>query len=233
VSYTQQLHQLQQIDNQIQAVEARLAEIAAHLVESEALKSAKIAFDQADVAYRQARTTTTNLELEVKGLQERIAQNEKHLYSGTMKNPKEAAALQEEIASSKRWLGQREEDLLEAMIESEEAEITRQAQKELLGRIQQEWKTEQINLIQEQEGCQNELETLIKSRAAVAQFIDQGDLASYERLRRKFSGIGLAVVKNGICLSCGVMLSSRFIQQALSDNQLHYCDSCHRIVHIL
>ncbi len=76
MSYTQQLHQLQQIDNQLQAVKARLAEISANLVESEALKSAKIAFDQADVTYRQAGRFMTDLELEVKGLQDRIAQNE-------------------------------------------------------------------------------------------------------------------------------------------------------------
>ena len=48
MSYTQQLHQLQQIDTQIQFVKARLAEILANLVESEALKSAKVAFDRAD-----------------------------------------------------------------------------------------------------------------------------------------------------------------------------------------
>ncbi len=233
MSNTQQLHQLQQIDNQIAAITARLDEIAASLVESAALKSAKAAFDEAETTYHKTKALMTDLELEVKGLQQKIAQNEQRLYSGKVTNPKEASALQDEIASNKRWLAKREEDLLEVMIQYEEAEATYQEREERLAQVQAQWEAKQAELLAEQGERQSELEALSKSRASLAQLIDQEDLADYERLRRKLGGVALAEVEDGTCLSCGVMLSSRLVQLAQSNNQLYYCDSCGRIIHIL
>jgi predicted nucleic acid-binding Zn-ribbon protein len=233
VSNTQQLHQLQQIDNQITAITARLDEIAASLVESTALKSAKAAFDEAETMYHKTKALMTDLELEVKGLQQKIVQNEQRLYSGKVTNPKEASALQDEVASNKRWLAKREEDLLEAMIQYEEAEATYQEREEGLGQVETQWEAKQADLLAEQAERQSELEVLSQSRATLAQLIDQGDLADYERLRRKLGGVALAEVEDGTCLSCGVMLSSRLVQLAQSNNQLYYCDNCGRIIHIL
>lgn len=233
MSNTQQLHQLQQIDNQIAAITARLREIAASLVESVALKSAKAGFNVAEATYRQTKILMTDLELEVKGLQQKIAQNEQRLYSGKVTNPKEASALQDEIASNKRWLAKREEDLLEAMIQYEEAEARYQEQEESLSQVRAQWEAKQADLLAEQAERQSELETLSKSRVTLAQLIDREDLADYERLRRKLGAVALAEVEDGTCLSCGVMLSSRLVQLAQSNDRLYYCDNCGRIIHIL
>jgi predicted nucleic acid-binding Zn-ribbon protein len=233
VSYTQQLHQLQQMDSQIDALSARLEEIAASLTESPALKSAKAAFSQADATYRRLKATMTDLELEVKGLQQKIAQHEERLYSGKVTNPKEASAMQDEVAASKRWLARREEDLLEVMIQYDEVEATYLAGQDVLAQVQTQWEADQSDLLAEQAKKQGALKTLTRSRAALTQLIERSDLADYERARRKLGGVGLAEVEDGLCLACRVMLSSRMVQMALMENRLYYCDSCGRIIHIL
>ena len=75
MSYTQQLHQLQQTDSRIDAIKKRLREIAANLVESEALKSDRIALKQAETTYHQCQAVMTDLDLEVEGVQKKIALN--------------------------------------------------------------------------------------------------------------------------------------------------------------
>lgn len=233
MAYTQQLHQLQQTDSQMLATHARLKKIAASLVESDALKMAKQDQAQAESAYRSATSAMNDLDLDVKGLQERISQNEKRLYGGAVTSPKEAGSLQDEIESSKRRLATQEEKLLEAMMDSEAAEADHEEKQAQLTRIQGEWEMDQEDLLREQKEKQAELTSLAKARATLVQFINQKDLAEYDRLRKRGGGTGLAEVKAGSCLSCGVMVSSQRIQQARSDNKLYFCDSCGRIIHVL
>ena len=233
MSYTAQLHQLQKVDTQILAIQIRLREIDRNLAESEALKTARTVYDEAERQYKQTRATLADIDLEVKGLQQKIAQNETRLYSGKVTSPKEAGSLQDEVASSKRWLAKREEDLLEMMIQQEETEADYQKKQSLLSAIQSEWEAVQAGLLQEQQLKKQELENLIKTRSGLSKLINKQDLTVYERLRRKYRGVGLAEVKNGTCLACGVMVASRMVQQAQTDGKFYYCDNCQRIIHVL
>jgi len=233
VSHTQQLHQLQKMDSQILTIRRRLAEIAGLLVESEALQAAKQATQDAETTYHRAKATMTDLELEVQSLQQKITENEKRLYSGRIASPKEAGNLQDEVAANKRWLVKREEDLLEALISYEESEVAWQTEQERLTQTQTAWQADQSDLLQEREALQLAGKKLLKDRQNLVQFVADGDLAIYERLRKQLGGVGLAEVEDGTCLTCGVMVSSRMVQQAATDNRLYYCDNCRRIIHVL
>ena len=233
MSYTDQLYQLHRTDRQMDAIRKTLQEIEAALTETEALQSARKALQDAEAACKQASATVTDLDLEVKGLQQKIARHEKRLYSGKVTNPKEAASLQNEVASTKRWLAQREEALLEAMIALEEAEALLAERRQNLETLQSAWEAEQADLLARQQQQRAELERLSNERATLCQFVDEDNLQIYERLRRQKRGIAMAVVENGTCRSCGVMLSRRAIQQASAEDRLFYCDSCGRILHVL
>ncbi len=232
MSYTQQLYQLQQADSRTDAAHRRLKEIAANLVETPALIAAKSAAGQAHQRAGQGKSAVIDLDLEVKGLQQKITRHETRLYSGKLVNPKEAASLQDEIASTKRWLARREEDLLEIMINLEEAEAEAEAAQAALDKIRAEWETAQATLLAEQQQLRAEIEALRQKRPGVVQFIDPKNLKTYEALRRTRAGVAVAAIENEICRSCGVMLASRLIQQASTDSQLFFCDSCGRIIHI-
>lgn len=233
MSYTQQLYQLQQVDSQIDANNRRLEEIAANLVETDALKTAKKEFSQAQAEHKQCRTIVTDLDLEVKGLQQKITQHERRLYSGKLVNPKEASSLQDEIASTKRWHAKREEDLLEAMIELESAEEALKNCEQVLAKVTAGWEADQADLLAEQKQLTDSVAQLTRSRPALVTLVNPADLKRYELLRSKKAGVAVAAVEDSSCRSCGVMLNSKLVQQADIDNKLYFCENCGRIIHIL
>lgn len=233
MSYTDQLYKLQQFDSKIDATKKRLQEISANLTETESLKLARTNVAKSQTAYKQIKVKVTDLDLEVKSIQQKIKQHENRLYSGKLVNPKEATSLQDDITATKQWLEKREEALLELMIEQEEAEEHLETCKETLTKIKAEWEADQANLLAEQTQQQAIIENTKQARLSVAQFINKNHLSQYETLRQQKWGVGVATVQNGNCLSCGVMLSNRLIQQASNASQLHFCDSCGRIIHLL
>lgn len=228
-----QLYKLQQLDSRIDVINRRLKEIATQLVETEALKTAKAEYATADNAFAKARAAVADLELEVKSLQQKIAKHEKRLYSGSISNPKEAASLQQEVASTKRWLSKREENLLEAMIAQEEAEALRAEKETALAQTQQTWENEQSALLAEKKSLESELAQLTADRQQQAGFIERTTLAMYDALRRKKGGVAVSGVKDDTCMTCGVMLSQRMIQAAEDDSTLCYCEGCGRILFIV
>lgn len=232
MSQAQRLYQLQLLDSKIDEVNAELAEIEAALGESDALKKAKTAVGIAEKELRQARSTMLDLELEVKSLANKISQEEKTLYSGTVTSAKEAANLQDEVNSLKRRNEQREELLLEAMVDVEEAEERLEMTQATLAMTQKKWTVDQEDLSQKQETLQTKLAELTEQRPIIANGIDEDDLAIYENLRPKRAGRAVAALRNGVCQACGMTASNRQVQQARTGTELTYCGSCGRILYV-
>ncbi|NWG75151.1 MAG: hypothetical protein HXY24_11175 [Rubrivivax sp.] len=232
MSRVQQLYQLQLLDSEVDKTNQQLAEIAARLGESEALKKAKAQAEAAEKQLRQAQATMQNLNLEVQSLTQKIAQQEKTLYQGKALSPKEATNLQDEIASLKRRQGQREELLLEAMVGAEEAEQQLEQMRTRLAAIQTEWQSDQEHLAEQQAALKNKLDELKQQRPVMVKVIDADDLDEYEELRPRKAGRAVAVIKDGICLGCGVAASSSRIQHARAGTELIYCGTCGRILYV-
>jgi len=227
-----QLYQLQTLDNEIDKVNHDLAEITAKLGETEALKKARTAIEAAEKAARQAHTMMQDLDLEVKSLATKIENQEKKLYSGTVVSAKEAANLQDEVASLKRWQSQREENLLEAMLKVEETDETlRQARIEL-AQLQAAWESDQHELIEAKNTLETKLAELSERRPSIAGHISSDDLSHYDDLRAKKAGRAVAVVQNGVCQGCGISPSNSKIQRARTGTDLAYCGACGRILYV-
>ena len=233
MSQVQRLYQLQSLDRELDKAKQQLAEIAAKLGESQVLKEAKQTVEEAEQNLHKVQAKMQDLELEVKSLTEKIAHQEKMLYGGKKLSPKEATNLQDEIASLKRWHSKREELLLEAMVETEEAEESfSQAQAEL-SRVQAEWAVDQENLTQTQNTLQAKVAELMEQRPVIVDRIEADDLNEYEELRPMKAGLAVAAVKNGVCQGCGMAASNNKIQQARSGVELIYCGGCGRIMYVL
>lgn len=229
---TLQLYQLQSLDSQIDQANKELADIAAKLGESNALKKARSETEAAEEQLRKAQTVVQDLDLEVKGLANKIATEEKKLYSGKVLNAKEAANLQDEVASLRRRHGEREERLLEAMLEAEEAEALVNQKQTELARVEAEWKADQEELKHKQKSLNSTLAELQERRPSMTGGINADDLAQYEKLRAKKAGRGIVAVKNGVCQGCGMTLSNNRVQKARAGAQLVYCSTCGRILYV-
>jgi hypothetical protein len=232
VSRAQQLYQLQTLDSEVDKINRQLAEIAAQLGESAALKQAKSKAEAMEKALHQAQAAMQNLNLETRSLADKIAQQEKTLYHGKALSPKEAANLQDEIASLKRRHSQREELLLEAMVGVEEAERQLEQARAELAATQAQWQAEQAGLTQQQSSLKVRAAELREQRPVMVRAIDADDLDDYEDLRPKKAGRAVAAIKDGICQGCGVAASSSRIQHARAGAELVYCGTCGRILYV-
>lgn len=232
MSRAQQLYQLQTLDSEVDKIKQQLAEIAVQLADDEALKQAKAKAEAEEKALRQAQASVQDLTLEVKSLTEKIAQQEKALYQGKALSAKEASNLQGEISSLKRRHGQREEHLLEAMVEAEEVEARRNQAQTGLAAVEAEWQIIQARLSLQQTALQTKSTELKQQRPVIVKGIDPDDIEEYEDLRPRKAGRAVAAVKDGICLGCGVGASSSRIQHARSDAELVFCGTCGRILYV-
>ena len=233
MSQTQPLYELQQVDLEIQGVSGRLKEIAATLGENAELKLARKMATDAQAVLAKCRAEMHDLDLEVSSLSEKIETNESRLYSGRVINPKELANLEEELASLKRWREKREEDLLEAMLATEEAEATLSDAQAILTQVSETWGAEQGDLADEQATLQARLEELGDRRQSLIAVVGPEDVATYERLRQRKAGRAVAAVKDGVCEGCRMNPPSSQVQHARSGSELVFCNNCGRILHVL
>lgn len=232
MSRVQLLYQLQNLDSELDQAKKQLAEVEAALGESAALRQAKQAVKSAEQTLRKAQTLAQDLDLEVNSLTQKISQQEKLLYSGKAMSAKEAANLQDEVASLKRWREKREEALLEAMVAAEDAEAQfGQAQKELAA-IEAGWTSDQAELVEKQRDLQTKIANLTEQRPDITRGISGDDLSEYEALRKKRAGRAVVGVKNGVCQGCGVTASHSKVQRARAGTELMYCSTCGRILYV-
>ena len=233
MSRTQRLYELQQVDIEAESTSRRLREIAAALGESTELKRARKMVTDAEASLATSRAEMQDLDLEVSGLSQKIQANDKRLYSGRVTNPKELANLQEELASLKRWREKKEEDLLEAMVATEEAEAGLSDAQAIGAQVSESWQAEQGDLADEQIDLQARLEDLGQKRAALVSDIGQEDAATYEGLRKRKAGRAVAGVKDGVCQGCRMNPPISQVQHARSGEDLVYCNNCGRILHVM
>jgi predicted nucleic acid-binding Zn-ribbon protein len=227
------LYELQQVDIEIESTSRRLKEIAVSLGESTELRRARKMVTEAEAFLAQCRATMQDLDLEVNGLSQKIEKNEQRLYSGRVTNPKELANLQEEVASLKRWREKKEEDLLEAMMATEEAEAALADAQAILTQVSESWRTNQGELADEQSRLQARLKKLGEQREALVAAVGPEDVASYERLRQRKGGRAVAAVEDGLCHGCRMNPPVSQVQHARSGNELVFCNNCGRILHVL
>jgi predicted nucleic acid-binding Zn-ribbon protein len=223
------LYHLQCLDGEGDALQRRLAEVEAALGESEALGQARQALEHAQALIQKWALRQRDLELEIQGLSNKTSRSEQRLYGGTVKNPKELADLQAEIAALRRRRQRLEDALLETMIEREETEAARAQAQEHLDRTRACWSAQQADLMAEQEMLQERLAEIEQARVKLLPSIEAGDITVYQALRRRKGGVAVVQVRDGACGGCGVTISSSLKWQ-LRQDKLVCCDNCERII---
>lgn len=173
------------------------------------------------------------LDDEVAGLQDRSEQTDKALYSGAVTNPRELQALQEEIASLARRIGELEDKELEIMVgreplEEEDAELS--DQREQLEKRSTDLAT-RITVAEAE--IDAELEAEAAARTASAAVVAPDLLAEYESLRADLDGVGVARLEHGTtCGGCHMKLSAVEVSRikGLPADTRIICEDCGRLL---
>lgn len=225
------LYKLQQVDLRIIEGEQRQRDIEAQLGDSAELYKAREAVSSCEAQLSIWRGRLKDLELELRGVEERIARNEARLYGGKVTNPKELSSLEQDQGNQKRRRSELEDSVLEAMSRVEELENNLAAKRETLQVIEARWTQSQARLKEELSKVNAELEGLHEERESLRRRISAAVLARYEELRRKKGGRAVAILKGQMCEGCRVIVPSGTAQQAQHSPDFVMCDNCGRILY--
>jgi predicted nucleic acid-binding Zn-ribbon protein len=229
ISRGEALYKLQLCDSEGDAKRNRTAQIRAALGESEALKQARLALETAQARGQKWAARQRDLELEIRGLEDKISRSENQLYGGGITNPKELADIQAEVASLRRRRQALEEKCLEAMIEREEAEAKETQARQQLDETEARWSADQADLISEREALEKRLAELEQERTGLLDIIGADDLATYENLRRRKGGLAVTQDREDTCGVCGYAVSPNLKWQ-LREEGLVTCSNCERMI---
>lgn len=227
-----QLYNLQQIDTKLDKTHARLKEIEIALSEDAVLINAQQEATTAEGNYQTAQKELKRAEDEVQSQQQKIKNNQKTLYSGRVKNPKELEDLQNEAEALKRYLSVLEDRQLEKMIAFEEADAAYKASQTNLAEVEEQVAQQNIDLTKEQKELLEFINKLESKREQAVAGIESEEMATYTQLREARHGIAVTEVKDKTCNACGAALTASQAQAARSPSKITRCESCGRILYV-
>ena len=172
------------------------------------------------------------LEDGISTLTDKAAQHDKALYSGSVTNPRELQAMQEEIAALKRRISQLEDQELELMeqIEPLDADLVRLADEQGAG--DEMAVSLRASIAEAEVSIDRELVQFRAERVELAGGVDPGLIAEYETLRTQGGGIGIARLAGRSCGGCHLGLSAVELDRLkkLADDEAAHCEECGRLL---
>jgi predicted nucleic acid-binding Zn-ribbon protein len=180
---------------------------------------------RSEVGREQAR-----IEGEVGLLEQKIQREEQRLFSGSVANPRELSSLQAEVEQNRRKRSALEDELLEVMVQRDQADDTferltsERADKQ---RAADDLGTSVAAALADIEAG---IESHARERDTIAAGIPDDLLALYERTRAPRSGVGVAALVGGTCQGCHTKLPAREAERMRREGGLQRCDNCGRIL---
>ncbi len=230
MSEAQVLYKLQTIDLSIEENERLYQEIESKLGETEELIDARKRLRDVETRLSQTQKALHDAEDEIEDLSAKIQPMEAKLYGGTVKNPKELSALQQEVEAYKHKKSGIEDNVLEFMTEIEELQAKVNDVRADTMAVEEQWQSDQEALRKEREVIEAQLTDLRAEREAVAATITPASIHIYEGLRRTKKGKAVAKVEQNTCQGCRVSLPMNEVQRARASKQLAFCSTCGRII---
>ena len=231
-----ELYQLQEIDNNRQDTKRRLLEIQALLTETAEVAQARQALEESQAALHSWQARQKDAELESRSLKDKIAENDRRLMSGTIRNPKELEAMQANGESMRRHRAAVDERGMEALLYVEELTAQVKQQEATFNQVRSVWAGEQRSLIAEGQRLQKQYAQLKAQRDAQAARLDRAALVEYETLRRRKGGVAVSRINVDTCGACFVRLPTGIIGSARNSTHTAgvprtFCASCGRILY--
>ena len=230
---TKQLYDLQELDWDIAAHEESLEDVKSRLADDSALVSTRERLQGLEAQLEERAPPRRQLESAVQQLGERLQATEARQYDGSVTNPRELSALQEELNSILVQRGVEEEKLLELMVEVDELQSARDSARDELGRLEAERTVGVPDLVKQEELLTGEMEALRRARGEMTPQIPPAGLSVYESLRKTRKGYAVAKVERAMCQGCRLALPTMELQRARISQGLVQCSSCARILYVV
>ena len=227
-----QLYELQEVDLDVERKTESLAQIKSQLGKDDDLVAVRSAFDTAKKRLADLEHQQKSEEWEVNDLGAKVAVVEKKLFGGSMKNPKELMAFQQDLELLKAQRSEREDKLLALMLDVDTAQQDVSQKSSTFAAAERDWQENQQKLSQQKLDLEAELGALGEKRKLLAEQIDSASLSLYEEVRRVKQGQAVAKVMQGRCQGCRISLPVSDQQKARMGHELAKCSNCGRILYL-
>jgi hypothetical protein len=223
---------LQEIDDEAAVLHAALASVEQRLQSNQRLKDARRFLEHAESEVAQAQRRQRKLDGEIEGLTARIVPEERRLYDGSVRVPKELASIQREVEILKRQRSVLEDRSLELMTLVEGLHVRRKQAAAQVAVVEQEWDAERQKLEAEAGQLHSKVAAVEGRREEQRSRVPVRPLSLYEDLRRRKGGIAVSRIKAGACSGCRVTLPAGLRHQAMAPDAIVQCPNCERILSV-
>jgi hypothetical protein len=221
---------LQGYDDEAAALRAALSDVERRLQGDEELDEARRALIEAESTAKDVHRQQKLLEDEVERLSDKIAPEEKRLYDGSVRNPKELASIQHELELLRAERGKFEDRLIEALTQREAADTGLREAKKLVTQLEARWEQQTRDLKHEAIRLGDLIARAESRREAQKTLVTARVLQVYEDVRRRKGGMAVAKIQGGSCMGCRVTIPGSLRRRAMSQETLAQCPNCDRIL---
>lgn len=232
MSQVTDIRTLQEIDDEASSLRSALDEVERRFGSTEELDQARSRFAAAESELASVRKSQRRIEGEVEGFTARITPEEKRLYDGSVRNPKELTSIQHELELLKEQRSKLEDALLEVMANLEAAEAEHAAAQKALVRAEARREADSANLGSEAKRLAVAIAAADAKRSAQQAKVLPRSLAVYEDVRNRRGGVAVARVAGGNCGGCRVGIPEAVRKRAFNPDMLAQCPNCERILYV-
>lgn len=225
------LYELQQVDTALQSRVSRMRQIDESMADSPELLAARADAEDAAGYLADLQDRLRKASEAVDETSRRIKTQDKRLYDGSIKNPKELGQVQEEVGHLKTRLKQQEDELIDLMLSVERAEEASREKHAALEAVEHDTEQYRAGLTEEKDKLLQQAKVLQVKRQRLVKEGVWADLQTYERLRRAKGGHAVSEVRDGKCGGCGVRVPVNVVRAARADTEFAYCPTCGRMLY--
>jgi predicted nucleic acid-binding Zn-ribbon protein len=225
------LYQLQQLDLELERLLAEQQALANSLQGDPLLKKLRAEDNIAQQQLNSGLQAQKEAEWALEELDRRLLMQEQRLYNGSVTNPKELNALQQEVQRLRAQQNRQEEMVLEVLLATESLQETAKQKAEVLRQAEEKWaegNAAGVTRRSQLEAKQQELQT---KREQFVTDIDPELLKRYEALKRSKQGRAVSKVEQNSCQWCRVILTPSEMQRVRASTELQTCSNCGRILY--
>jgi predicted nucleic acid-binding Zn-ribbon protein len=232
MSQVAEIRTLQELDDEAATYHAALEDVERRLRGNEPLNEARRAFALAESGVAELRKDQRRIDGQVEGFTSRIVPEEKRLYDGSVKNPKELSSIQHELALLKAQRAKAEDQLLDVLGRLEMGEREHSTAQKAVVQLESSWEKEQQELKHEAKRLNDAIARAEAKRAAQKPKLTPRALHVYEDVRRRRGGMAVARIQGSACGGCRVSLPEAVRKRAFASDQIPQCPNCERILYI-
>lgn len=172
------------------------------------------------------------LEHQVGDIETKVAEVSARMYSGTVTAPRELQSMEADIASLKKRRSELEDTELALMEEREPIDAQLAAAMERRNGLDARAAALRVAITEAQIVIDAEAQHHGAERSATAALVPADLLATYERIRAKNRGVGIARLEHGTCMSCGLKLPAVELDRikSLPADSAPSCEECGAIL---